>query len=54
MSALNKHWRPLSTEEYLDKMDIIDTVNACKVAEIPQRLADEIWKVDGFEVMNGS
>jgi hypothetical protein len=53
IAALNKHWRPLSVEEYLHEMDVPATSNAVTVAEMSEALFDWIWepqKRDSFSM----
>lgn len=47
VAALNKHWRPLSTKEYLHEMDVPATTNAVIVAQMPTELMDWIWEEQG-------
>lgn len=44
VSALNKYWRPITTEEYLKKMDIPSTNEAIQVACFPKEISDWIWE----------
>jgi hypothetical protein len=41
---LNKHWRALTVDEYLHKMDIPATNNAVIVSCFPENIIDWIWE----------
>lgn len=55
LTALNKYYRPLTEDEYLDSMDIPGTNNAIAVSQFPIHVNDWIWekKREAFEVTNG-
>ena len=44
MSALNKYWRPITEDEYWDKMDMIDVNNAITSSAMPKEIQDWIWE----------
>ena len=44
IAAFNKYWRPLTEDEYLDTMDLVDTNNAIAVANFPKNVDEWIWK----------
>ena len=44
MSALNKHWRPVSEDEFLHGMDAPATRNAIVVAQFSDGLKNWIWE----------
>jgi len=52
IAALSKYWRPLTEDEYLDKMDIPMTNAAIKLMwssltkEQAKSLEDWIWKIE--------
>jgi hypothetical protein len=51
VSALNKHWRPVSVDEFLHGMDAPATRNAIVVAQLSDGLKNWIWeepKKDGL------
>jgi hypothetical protein len=52
ISALNKYWRPLTPDEYWEKMDVFDTMNANKMSKFPEEVVNWIWekKRKPFEV----
>lgn len=50
---MNKHYRPLSTHEYLHEMDLPATQNAVTVAQMNEGLIDWVWepqKKDSFSM----
>ena len=47
ISALSKYWRPLSFDEYMNRMDMIDVQNAIGLAGIPEEIRKLIWKPIG-------
>jgi hypothetical protein len=52
IAALNKHWRPLSYDQFWHEMDLTMTNNAIYVAGFSRELIDAIWvkKRAAFEV----
>lgn len=52
MAALNKYYRPVSYNEYMDEWDIPMTNNAIQVAQFPEHISTWIWETERkpFEV----
>lgn len=53
IAALNKHWRPLTLDEYLHKMGLPETHDAIAVACFTEAVADWIWEPvlsEGFNI----
>lgn len=44
IAALNKYYRPVTSDEYWYKWDIPATNNAIAVAGIPKEVEDWIWE----------
>ena len=44
--ALNKYWRPLDEDYYLNKMDIQDTNEAIIQSQFPEYVQNRIWEED--------
>ena len=44
IAALNKYYRPLTKQDYYDKMDIPATQNAVLVANFPKEVEAWIWE----------
>lgn len=42
--ALNKYWRPIDEDYYLNKMDIPDTNQAIQVSQFPEHVQKWIWE----------
>lgn len=44
IAALNKYYRPLTEQDYYDKMDIPSTQNAVLVANFPKEVEAWVWE----------
>lgn len=44
ISALNKYWRPVTYDQYMDEMDIPAVNNAVAIAGFPEVVTDWIWE----------
>jgi len=48
LSALNKHFRSVSYNEYMDEWDLPFTTNAVAAAEFPKNVETWIWEPKAF------
>jgi len=48
LSALNKYFRAVTYDEYMDKWDLPTVQNAVAVAGFPKEVEDWIWKKKAF------
>ena len=48
LSALNKYFRAVTYDEYMDKWDLPTVQNAVSVAGFPKEIEDWIWQKKAF------